>query len=409
MGLAELNTIEEMKNLIDTVEVKKTVESLQVTETPGRVLAEDLKARDPLPRFDQSAMDGYAVQASDLVSAGVESPVELKLKNEVAAGDDPKFELNPGETARIFTGAPVPSGADAVVIQEKVEGSSGRVQFFEPVEAGANIRYRGGEIEPGKTLLSAGQPLSPPGVGLALSQGVEMVKVYRRPSAAVLSTGEELVPPTTEPGPGEKRDSSNITLVKELEPLVDEVDSKRVGDRPAKIKTILSNYLDNYDVVFTLGGVSVGEKDYVPGVLEELGVEKLAHGVFQKPGKPLWFGRRGETFVFGLPGNPVSSLACFYLYAYNLLRRIAGYESKYAGLREGVTRLDSRFDKETARSRLAWARTWSKNHDLRSRLLDCQESHMLTGPAKADSLVYLPGNRESIGTDEPLRVYFLPW
>ncbi len=408
MDYQELSSVEEVIDLVKNLDVIRGVEVRDLKSSCGKVLAEDIRCNAPRPRFDQSAMDGYAVRTEDLAEARRENPVELRVTREVAAGDDPQFELARGETARIYTGAPVPEGAGAVVIQEEVNREGEEVTFFTSPPDGANIRSRGGEMERGEILLKAGELITPPAIGLGLDQDIREVRVYRQPSVAVVSTGEELVPPGCKPGPGKKIDTSSPILVEELNSIARRVVVERVGDLPDDIKTVLQKALAEHELVITLGGVSVGEKDYVPGVLEELGVEKLNHGVFQKPGKPLWIGRRDDRFVLGMPGNPASTLACFYIYAYGLLRRIAGYSPESAPLPSGWTELQQPVDRETKRFRFAWATTEPAAHGYRSEIIEKQQSHMLIAPARANSLVCLPAEREKIETEEKLKVYFLP-
>lgn len=285
----------------------------------GCVLAADVHADRDSPPFAKSLRDGYAVRSAD---AG-----ERRIVEEIAAGAVPARAVGAGECARIFTGAPIPDGADAVVMQEDAEVlADGRVRFAGAVRPGQWVFLRGREMQAGEVVAPAGTPVTAAAVGVLASVGAAAVPVVRLPAVAVLATGNELVDLGEEPGPGQIRNSNGPMLAAlaagsavelwEPELLRDDADELTAG---------IGRALDEADVVVLAGGVSVGDFDLVPNVLAELGVDIHLRTVRMKPGKPLLFGTKGDTLVFGLPGNPVSAFVCFELFVRPALRALAGH------------------------------------------------------------------------------------
>jgi molybdopterin molybdotransferase len=288
----------------------------------GRVLAEDVRADLDSPPFTKSLMDGYAVRAADGSS--------LRLAAVVAAGDPPGATVGPGEAVRIFTGAPLPDGADAVVMVEKTEPAEPRigepVRLTEPVKPGQNVLPRGREMRAGDVVLPAGTAITPAAVGLLAGVGRATVSTVRPPRVAVLATGSELVEADARPGPGQIRNSNGPMLAAQAARAGAVPRYLGIGRDDANIlAAMIRDGLENADVLILAGGVSVGAFDLVPGVLRDLGVEAHFHKVRMKPGKPLLFGTTGDKLVFGLPGNPVSSFVCFELFVRPALRAVAGH------------------------------------------------------------------------------------
>lgn len=382
-------------------------------EAVGHVLAEAQQAREDAPRFRRAAMDGYAVRSADTSNASSREPAVLDVEGEVPAGEDPRPDgtdscREPGTAVRIFTGAPVPETADAVVMQEQVRRENGQIVVPSQVEQGANIRDQGEELRAGHTLLQAGTTLTPASVGMLLSQGITTVPVYARPEVSVLTTGDELVAPTETPEPGTIRDSLQGALRTALYGEGRHVESRRVGDDPARLRDVVQHLLPQSDLVLVSGGVSVGEKDYVRAVLRKCEVQQVFWKVRQKPGKPAFFGRAREAMVLGLPGNPVSALVCFYLYGIPLLRRLAGHSREECGLSERRTILDRKITGKPERTEFFRARTEWDGGRLKSCILEAQGSHMLSGMAHANSLVGLPEGKEEAQPGTELPVHFLP-
>ncbi|HEY2785513.1 MAG TPA: gephyrin-like molybdotransferase Glp [Fimbriiglobus sp.] len=297
-----------------------------VTARPvlGDVLAENVAADRDSPPFTKSAMDGYAVRAADCQN----SAAILHIIDEVAAGDTPGKSVGPGECVRIFTGAPIPDGADAVVMVEKTETiDHGRVRVDEAgVHAGVNVIPRGIEMQAGEVVLPAGTVLTPAAIGLLAGIGRASVATVPAPKVNILATGNELVDVTEVPGPGQIR-NSNGPMIAALATRAGAVATHLgiVKDDPRELTARIRAGLEGAAGLILAGGVSAGAADLVPGVLAELGVTTHFHRVRLKPGKPLLFGTIGDKFVFGLPGNPVSAFVCFALFVCPAIRALAGH------------------------------------------------------------------------------------
>jgi len=296
-----------------------------LTESLGLVLAWDMAAEEDMPPFDRSAMDGYAVRAADVAA----TPATLRMIEDIPAGAVPTRTIEAGQCARIMTGAPVPPGADTVVMVEKTEPGpdAGRVVVNEPLPAGKNIRYRGEEFRAGQVVLSAGRRLGPAEAALAASCGWARVPVYPRPRVAVLSTGDEIVPIDRVPGPGQIRDANSYYIQSRLQQALG-VEAERLGIAGDDADVLASELRRGlpYDVLLTSGAVSAGTYDLLPSVMRQVGIELLFEQVAMQPGRPLLFGRRGaETVVFGLPGNPVAVMVTVEMFVLPALRRMMGF------------------------------------------------------------------------------------
>lgn len=298
-------------------------EEIAAVAACGRILSEPLSAREDLPGFDNCAMDGYALRAADASGASRDFPRALALVPGARAGGPSAEAVGPGQAARVLTGAPLPPGADCVVMQELAEiDGDGRVAILQEPAPGQHVRERGEDVRAGRPLLEAGAILRPVEIGLLAAQGVPVVRVVRRPRAAVLATGDELARP--EPGSG-LRDSNGPALaaacarwgaaVHRLNP---------VGDDRAAIAAAARAALAEADMLLLTGGVSVGDFDFTRPALEDLGAKIVFAGVAIKPGKPLLFALAGGKPVFGLPGNPVSALVCAEEFVRPCLERLQG-------------------------------------------------------------------------------------
>lgn len=371
-----------------------------LAEAVGLFLAEDAVSDTDLPPFDRSAMDGYALRASDLAEAGG----ELEVTGEISAGEEPAVQVAPGECVRIFTGAVVPEGADAVAIQEIAsrvvarEGGEDRVRFAKAVEKGANIARRGEDVRADEVLLRAGTRLGAAEIALAAAAGLVQFSVIPRPCVSVLSTGNELVPPGGPVRPGRIRDANGPALVARLRSAgFDTVSFLGIApDDAAETTSKIERGLES-DCLLVSGGVSVGDRDIVPEVLEQLGVEFRFTSVAIKPGKPTKFGLKGRHVVFGLPGNPVSALVVTELFVLPALRKMAGEPGSARDVLRNWRRgtLTAEVRKKAGRrmfapGRLADARAGEGAHAGPARL--CAEIEPLEYHGSADLAAYSRAN-----------------
>jgi molybdopterin molybdotransferase len=318
---ASLSVAEAVRRIRDAVSPVREVERLPIREALDRVLAEDIRAGFDVPPHANSAMDGFAVRSEDVPAAG---SVELEVIGTAWAGRPLEQEVGPGRCARIMTGAVLPAGCDTVVIKERVEGTEGRVRIPAPVQAGDNVRAAGEDIRAGSVVLTAGRRLGPAELGLLASLGIPAVEVLRRIRVAFFSTGDELRGIGERLAPGQIYDSNRYTLFAMLRHIDAEIhDLGVVPDRRDATEAALQRAAAAADAVLTSGGVSAGEADFVTETLRKIG-EVGFWKVAMKPGRPLAFGRVGDAWFFGLPGNPVSVMVTFYQFVRDALLKLAG-------------------------------------------------------------------------------------
>jgi molybdopterin molybdotransferase len=306
------------------------VEPLDEIEVPledaiGYVLSRDVDAPHPMPRFDNSAMDGYALMSSDAASASEESPARLRVVGEITAGRPLDGALEPGTAVKIMTGGAVPAGADAVVEVEETSESDGVVSVTTSIAPGRNIRPTGDDYGAGERLIARGVQVGPGEIALLASIGATPVSVHRRPKVAILVTGDELVDPGDEPGPGQIRDSNSVALRTLVEDAGGEVVLReRVPDTLDEHVASFRRAAEAADVIVSSGGVAVGDFDFVKDAIERLGSIDLWR-VAMQPGKPVVLGSVADVPVLGLPGNPVSVHVSFEQFVRPALRKMAGH------------------------------------------------------------------------------------
>jgi molybdopterin molybdotransferase len=310
-------TVEEALDRIVAEAGEQPVLAVDLPLALDLVLAEPVVADADSPPFDKSLMDGYAVRTADLPGG----KGRLRRVGEILAGQTPAAPVREGEAVQIMTGAPTPPGADAVVMVERTRLDADLVEFDDPdLHVGQFIMPRGREYSRGETVLEPGARIGPAEMGLLAAVGCVRPKVHRRPTVAIVSTGDEIVPPDQTPGPGQIRNANESTLAALAERAGAVVRRLGVaGDDAQALMEKIGEGLKS-DVLLLSGGVSAGKRDLAPGVLADLGVRTVFHGVAFKPGKPLYFGRKDHTLVFGLPGNPVSVLCCFEVFVQTALR-----------------------------------------------------------------------------------------
>jgi molybdopterin molybdotransferase len=372
-------------------------ERVPVTRALGRVLAEDISAEEDLPPFDSSAMDGYAVIAGP---GG-----QLEVVDESRAGHPAERTLGEGQAIAISTGALIPDGADAVVPVERVEVSDGRVTVPE-TQPGANVRHAGDDVRRGQPVLRAGIALGPAELAVAASLGHSELPAGVRPRVVVLATGDELVEPGRPLGPGQIRNSNTIALAAQAERAGAEVvGNEIVRDSLEHTMAALRAALDRADVVCVSGGVSVGPHDHVKPALSELGVEEVFWRVALKPGKPTWFGTREDKLVFGLPGNPVSAMVTFHLFARPALRALAGATPDDT---RASAVLDEPLPRNSARDEVVRCRLRAGDdgwHVTPTR--DDQSSHVLTSMLDAEAFAVIEAGEGSVAAGERVPIELL--
>lgn len=382
-------------------------EEVDLMSAPGRWLAEPLVSDIDSPPHDKAMMDGYAVRSADLDDL----PRELRVVETVAAGDVPWREIGPGEATRIMTGAPIPSGADAVIKIESTErlgDDPPRARILEAVSAGANILPRSTALACGEEVLPAGRRLRAIDLGLLAEIGKATLSVHRQPQVAILATGNELVPPRQIPAVGQIRNSNGPLLTAlAIHSGATAVDLGIARDEPETLRDRIGQGLAS-DVLLLSGGVSAGDFDLVPRALAEQGVVEVFHKVRLKPGKPLWFGvREGDssTLVFGLPGNPVSSMVCFEMFVRPALARLGGGDGSLPTL---WLPLAAEFIHRGDRNLLFPARIETDAGTSRVRTLPWQGSADLSTLLLADAWAWFPPESGRVPAGVAVRCLPLP-
>jgi len=378
-------------------------ESVPIEAAAWRVLAADLRAKRTQPPFDASAMDGYAVRAADIAAL----PAFLKVMGEAPAGKPFAGELGAGHAVRIFTGAPLPRGADTVLIQEDTRpAGEGRIEALESTARGRHVRAAGLDFREGDLLLNAARVLDPAAVSLAAAANHATVEVVRRPRVALLATGDELLPPGSRTGPGQIIASNGYGIAAiAAADRAEVLDLGIVPDDREKLAAAVNAARDaGADIIVTLGGASVGEHDLVREVLTGIGMELDFWKIAMRPGKPLMVGRLGATHVLGLPGNPVSSLVCAHLFLRPLIARLAGRaygpDIRNAVLGSGMKENDQRRD-------YVRAAAFPGSAGLVATPFDLQDSSMLGTLAASNALIIREPHAPAAAQGSPCRVLMI--
>ncbi|QQY81008.1 molybdopterin molybdotransferase MoeA [Tamlana sp. s12] len=366
-----------------------------VEKAGGYILFEDVKSPISMPPFRQSAMDGYALHLHD--------DLTYQLIGEIKAGDALNPTLKPGEAVRIFTGAAVPDTANAVMMQEKVENHGKTIQIEHQIDLELNIRPLGEQVKTGDIALKKGTKLTPAAIGYLLSLGITHVNVYRKPKIALVTTGNELIEPGQDLTYGKIYESNSKMLLSALYNLkFYDITSYKVEDDYKQTVSTLKAAVDENDLVLITGGISVGDYDFVGKALKELEVEEHFYKVAQKPGKPLFYGKKGATQIFALPGNPAAALTCFYVYVYIALQQFMNRHELELSRTEGISR--STFNKRGDRPQFLKAIYNNGQVDI----LEGQNSSMLHTFALSNALVFMPGKLNVISENDKVNVILLP-
>jgi molybdopterin molybdotransferase len=373
----------------------KETETLPLEECLGKCLANSIQAPIDLPTFKQSSMDGYALCLHD--------SNRYLIKGEIKAGESSNPFLEPGECVRIFTGAVVPDSANAVIMQEQTNHKNKVLTIEIPVKNGQNIRPIGSQVQKGDFPLEKGQVLQASGLAFLQSLGIHEVEVIRSPRVTLILTGNELIKPTETFTRGKIYESNSILLRSALQQqgIETQLISFTEDNLKATIHTLEKAFL-KADVVLVSGGISVGDYDFVKQALEALDVKQIFYKVRQRPGKPLFFGKKGTKLVFALPGNPASTLSCFYVYVLPLLARMKG--SRSDGLMRVSIPIEHDFSSKEPRALFLKASFNNKTVSI----LDHQHSSMLISFAKANALVYIPEQGIDIKKGAMVETLLLP-
>lgn len=381
------------------------IETVTLLESAGRILAEDVVSDVDLPPFPRSTMDGYAVRSAEVRNA----PARLQVVGAIAAGSYPNFSLQSMQAAKIMTGAPLPTGADAVQMVEKTrpleDGTA--VVILESVPAGNNVSPLGSEARQGEVVLPAGKFISPGVIGLLAAVGKSAVAVYRAPVVGILATGDELVEVDAKPGRGQIRNSNSSTLYAQVQKAGGRPDLLGVAkDAKASLRHRIADGL-HYDLFLATGGVSMGDLDLVEDVFAEFGLEIFFDKIAMKPGKPVVMARSNRGgIIFGLPGNPVSATTVFEVLVRPVLRKMMGfpvYQNQMV-----LATLTEPFANRSGRENYAAAVTWYEEKRFMVRPLKSKGSGDIVTYAKSNSYLICPLDRTELDAEETVVVMLRP-
>ena len=389
-------SVKEAKAIIrDAVRPRHTV-SLALQDAYGLTLAEDIVATTDIPNFAQSSMDGYALKFDDK-----DSPLEVI--GEMAAGSAKPLQILSGQAACIFTGAPLPDGADTVVMQEKIHLDDGKLVIKDlNLKHGMNVRRKGAEVRHGDIAMVSGTTLSAAALGFLAGIGCTHVSVYAPPKVGIILTGNELQEPGKPLEFGQVYEANSIQLTAALQRTgVKNIQIYKAADDPKELQGILQEALDSNDVVLLNGGVSVGDYDFVVSAAEACGVEKKFHKIKQKPGKPLFFGTKEAQLIFGLPGNPSSSLTCFYEYVLTALEQMMQLAPGVKTIKAVATH---DYEKPAGLTHFLKA----SYADGNVTPLHAQESFRLHSFAQANCFIVLPESSTGCKSGDEVEVHLLP-
>ncbi|MDX5427363.1 MAG: molybdopterin molybdotransferase MoeA [Bacteroidota bacterium] len=388
-------SVEEALKIVEEQSPEPVTARMELSRSAGMILTEDIRSPIDMPPFRQSAMDGYALNLNGSPS--------YEVIGEVKAGDEFHPTLKPGQCVRIFTGAAVPDSANTVVMQEQVERLKDKIQLTKMPSPDQNIRPKGEQVKLGDIALPRGTRLSPAAVGFLASLGIPMIQVIKQPTIALVITGNELVDQGTPLKHGQIYESNGVMLSSALtEGGFPYPSILRTKDDLENTRDILNEAISSFDLVLVSGGISVGDYDFVGTALKDLGVETLFYKVNQKPGKPLFFGKKGSKRVFGLPGNPASALTCLYVYVFPLLSATCGgYPRPLARTKAKISQ-----DLQIKGDRAQFLK--AKLKDDQVDILKDQSSAMLNTFSHANALVYVSGTNQAIRSGEEVDVIQLP-
>ena len=384
-------TVAEAREVILSAVRTRPESTVPLADSLGCVLAQDVASTLNLPMWDNSSVDGYAVRASDVSNANENNPIHLRVAAEIPAGTAAKGTIEPQTCGRVFTGAPIPEGADAVVMQEGTHPHhEGYIAVTESVEPGENIRHAGDDVTKDEVVLRARALLGPPQLGMAAALGITQLMVYPRPRVGVLVTGAEIVEPGRPLRAGQIYDANSYTLCALVKQAgCDPVELGIADDTREDLHEKIDYGLSECDVVITVGGVSVGEYDLVRDVLAELGCEQKFWKIAMRPGKPCVFATRESKLVFGLPGNPVSAAVTFLMLVRPALRKMLGLAE--IDLPTVAATAAEDFVNDGDRGHYMRASLRQEDGKWLARPMPRQGSHVISSMVNANCLVEVPG------------------
>ena len=368
--------------------------TLPLTESQGLALSDDILAPHGIPSFDNSGVDGYAVQAKDLAEASVVNPIMLENLGYVAAGDFGKEKMHSGQCMQIATGAPLPKGANSVVMKEDIKIEGSKIRFTRLIQEKENVRYLGEDIQEGNKIIPAGTVIGPAQIATLATFGFSQVPVHRVPKVSIVSTGSELIDVIGQPSEGQIRESNRFMLAGMVrQENCEMLKISMVPDLPELLNEAFEEAL-KADLTLICGGMSIGEKDFAKHLLKDLGVEEIFWKIKFKPGKPLFFGQRGKTRVFGLPGNPASSYVLFEEFVRPALRKMMGRRI----LEENMVKATLEIPITKTYSRLHFMRglLHQENGEFRVRPLKFQGSHSIGSLVASNALIRVEADSPSI-------------
>ncbi len=383
-------------------------EVMSIKQALGYAIAKPVVALEDHPLYDLSAIDGYAVNHSDIDSASDDNPVELKVIAKIPAGDHHKIRMQPGTSALVMTGAILPEGSNAVVPMQYVLTDNERIKIKRRVESGENVRYKGSELRQGDGVLEVGKNITPGTIAMLAALGYPSVHVHNKPRVAVVTTGDELVDISQPAVGGKVRDSNAFFLAAALQKAgVESHMIERVPDEAKLLLYAVSKSIESADIIIVTGGVSVAEYNVMGPIFSQLGVEQHFWEISITPDKPVFFGTLGNKIVFGLPGNPVVVGLLFYELVLPAILTMMGRRAVYlqrvsAVLESTLTKPPGRL--EFIRGYISWiGDSWSVVPFLK------QEYHMMSTFAKANCIIVFPESKEKLEKGEKVEVHLLPW
>jgi molybdopterin molybdotransferase len=392
-------TVEKAKDIISIKAIRLPQTKMKVVDSVGYVITEDVVAKINIPSFDNSAMDGFSLIHSDIEN-GIK---EFTILEDIKAGDHKKIFVNSGECAPIFTGAPIPNGADTIIIVEKTSERDGKMIVEEEYKSkvGKHIRILGEQIEEGEIALKKGQRITPSTASYLSALGETEIQVYSSPKVKIITTGNEIVKAGNPLKFGQIYESNSTALISLLkEQNVSEIYHEAGNDTTEELLSTLVDS-DDYDIIILTGGISVGKYDLVANCLEEIGVKKEFHKISQKPGKPLYFGTKENTLFFALPGNPAAVITSYYEYIYPTIRKMMGV--KITQLK--TIKLPILNEVKTKANRSNFLKGKTEKDGV--KVLFGQGSHILSSFSVADCLIYLPKGKEIWNEGEEVEVHIL--